>query len=240
MFLLDFIFPKFCLGCNKFGTYFCSACARQIKQGNLICPSCERASIGGLIHPLCCKKYGLDGLWSLGIYEDPLKKVIQKLKYRFVKDLAEVLTDLMIQYWARFSPQFLEDIKKDGGKGWVVVPVPLHPKRQKYRGFNQSAQMGKLLAQKLGLKYEEALKRISFTEPQVGLKGKERRQNLKGAFALSSNHKPSHPKDDQPMAGAISYLLVDDVWTTGSTLKECCSVLKKGGAKKVWAITLAR
>lgn len=228
--LLDLIFPKFCVGCGKFGTYFCPQCVRNISQTELVCPHCERPSIGGLVHPLCKKKNGLDGLWSLGVYKDPLRKAIQKLKYKFVKDLAAVLVDLTLEYWARYSPQFLEEIKKDGGEGWVVIPVPLHPKRQNWRGFNQSAQLGKLLAQKIGLKYEEALKRVKFTKPQVGLKGWKRKQNIKNAFSLSVNHEPI----------TMNYLLIDDVWTTGSTLKECCYVLKRGGAKKVWALTLAR
>lgn len=227
---LNLFFPKFCAGCGKVGTYLCCNCIKEMRQGDLICPCCERLSVGGLAHPLCQKKYTLDGLWSLGVYQDPLRKVIQKLKYKFVTDLALVLVNLMVEYWAKFSPQFLEEIRKDQGVGWVIIPVPLHPKRQRSRGFNQSSKIGKLLAQKIGLNYQEVLKRIKYTKSQVGLKGRERRENVKNAFVLSTNYK------SQP----TNYLLIDDVWTTGSTLRECCWVLKRGGAKKVWAITLAR
>ncbi len=195
-----------------------------------MCPNCEKAAIGGMTHPLCKKRYGLDGLWSLGIYQDPLKKAIQKLKYKFVSQIAETLLDLMIVYWAKHIPQFLEEIKKDKGVGWVVVPVPLHPKRQKWRGFNQSALLGKMLSQKLGMEYAEALKRTRYTKPQVGIKAWERKQNMHNAFAPNLKFKIEN----------LKFLLVDDVWTTGSTLKECAYVLKKGGAQKVWAITLAR
>ncbi len=228
--LLDLFFPKICCGCGKFGTYLCDECTTEILQTDLICPNCEKPAIGGMVHPLCHKKYGLDGLWSLGIYRNPLKKVIQKLKYKFVSDVADVLVNSMIEYWAKYTPQFIDEIKKDSGRNWTVVPVPLHPRREKWRGFNQSALLGKILAHKLGLEYAEMLKRIRFTSPQVGLESWQRKKNIHGAFSLTVNHELS----------TQNILLFDDVWTTGSTLKECCWVLKREGTQKVWAITLAR
>lgn len=227
--LSDFFFPKKCCACGKFGTYFCEDCIKTILQTDLVCPNCEKPSIGGKNHPLCYKKFGLNGLWSLGTYQNPLKKAIQKLKYKFVSDIAENLIDLMIEYWAKYTPQFIDEIKKTQGKDWIIVSVPLHPKRQKWRGFNQSALLGQILSKKLGLEYHELLKRTKHTKPQVGLKGWERKKNIKNAFSLTRPYTPD-----------ANILLVDDVWTTGSTLKECCYVLKRNGAKSVWAITLAR
>jgi ComF family protein len=229
-FILDLFFPKRCCGCKKTGTYLCSKCKKEILQADLVCPNCERLSIGGSTHPLCKRKYGLDGLWSLGVYRGTLQKAIKKLKYKFVSSLAEDLIDLMIEYQAVKTPLFIDEIKKDKGIGWVVVPVPLHPKREKWRGFNQAALLGKIFAEKLGLDYQKRLERNRFTKPQVGLESWQRKNNISGAFSLSSNSKLLAP----------NYLLIDDVWTTGSTLKECCSVLKRNNAKKVLAITLAR
>ncbi len=231
MILTDLLFPRLCVGCNKLGSYLCSNCTQSLPQKDLICPICKRNSIGGMTHPLCSKKYGLDGMWSLGAYSGKLRKIIQKLKYRWVSDIAERLVDIMIEYWVLYPPQFLEEINKSNGEGWVIVPVPLHPKRYKWRGFNQSALLGMILAKKIGLNYKEAIVRTKNTQPQVGLEAVVRRDNIKDAFALS-------PNNQKPAAN--SYLLIDDVWTTGSTLKECCYVLKKNGAKKVWAITIAR
>ncbi len=230
MLLFDLIFPKFCLGCNKWGAYLCLNCQKEILQGDLVCPICEKLAIGGKTHPICTKKYGLDGLWSLGVYGGTLKKGIQKLKYKFVTELAEALVNLLLIYSAKYTPLFIEEIKKNRGEGWIIVPVPLYPKREKWRGFNQSALLAKILAKKLGLKYGDYLLRIKHTKPQMKLKGWERKKNIKNAFALAVNSSLL----------AESILLVDDVWTTGSTLKECCKVLKLGGAKKVWALTLAR
>ena len=230
--ILDLLFPKRCVGCGKFDSYFCSDCVSNIMQADLVCPKCERPAVGGQTHPICRRHFGLDGLWSLGIYQDSLKKAIQKLKYdpKLVRDFIPVLVDILIEYWARYQPFVFDQIKKDGGVGWVVVPVPLFWFRENQRGFNQSAEIGKLLAKKLGLEYSETLKRTRFTKSQVKLKGKDRHQNIRGAFAINS----------QLSTVNYQFILVDDVWTTGSTLRECCYILKRNGAKKVWALTLAR
>lgn len=228
--LWDVLFPKSCVGCGKWGGYICGDCRKNIEQAELVCPLCERSALGGMIHPLCRRKYGLDGLWSLGAYRGVLRLAIQKLKYRYVAELAKVLMDLMVEYWAKSTPLLIEEIKKDGGEGWAVVPIPLHQKRQNMRGFNQSELLGRLLSKKLGLGYWDGIKRVRNTKPQVGLEGWERKKNIKQAFALNGKLK----------VDSYRFLLIDDVWTTGATMRECGYVLKRGGAKKVWAVTLAR
>ncbi len=229
--ILDLLFPKKCVGCKKTGTYFCADCTSNILQTDLVCPNCERLAMGGQTHPICKRRYGLDGLWSLGIYQNPLREAIKQLKYRRVSELAVVLVDILVEYWAKYQPFILDQIKKDAGQGWVIIPVPIHWWRENSRGFNQSSLIGKTLSKKLGLNYCDDLKRIKYTKPQAGLKGKQRHQNIKGVFEISPNY-TLYPK---PYT-----LLIDDVWTTGSTLRECCNVLKRAGAKNVWAITLAR
>jgi len=228
--LSQIFFPKRCLGCKKFGTYLCSSCKDEILQTDLVCPSCEKASVGGITHPLCAGKFRLNGLWSLGIYQGSLKSGVQKLKYRFVRELAQVLVDLTIEYWAGNSPYLLDRIAKDRGEGWLITAVPLHKKRQNWRGFNQSELIAKLFAEKMGLKYENLLLRTKYTKPQVGLLSRDRKRNIKDAFSLYTKYPLHH----------TNVILVDDVWTTGSTLKECTYVLKRGGVKEVWGLTLAR
>ena len=230
--ILDFLFPKTCFGCKKFGSYFCEDCIKEIKQTELVCPFCERQSLGGTVHKVCERRYGLDGLWSLGIYQGSLRRAIQKLKYKWVSTIAEVLIDVTLEYWAKNSPILLDKIKKDQGKSWIVTAVPLYKTRQRWRGFNQSELLAKLFADKLGLKYENTLKRIRNTIPQIKLHAFERRSNIKNAFVLLP------PTNYQLQT--LNLLLVDDVWTTGSTLKECCYILKRGGVKTVWALTIAR
>lgn len=193
--------------------------------------------MGGEIHPLCGDAYSLDGLWSLGWYKGALREAIKAFKYRRVHDIAEALGDLIIDYWQKFEPIIFDEIKRNK-KEWVITSVPLHWWRSNQRGFNQSLLIGQILSKKLGLEYCDALKRIRYTKPQVKLKGSARRQNIKDAFVLNS--KFEFRSAEGSSKNNSNFLLVDDVWTTGSTLKECCYVLKKNGAQKIWAITLAR
>lgn len=230
--ILDLLFPKKCAGCGSTGSYLCINCVKEIKQTDLVCPFCERPSLGGVVHSVCKRRFGLDGLWSLGVYGGPLRIAIQKLKYKWVSEVARELVDVTVEYWAKNSPLLLDRIKKDQGKSWIISAVPLHQARQKWRGFNQSELLAKLLASKLGLKYADSLKRIRNTKPQMKLLAAERKQNIKNAFSLLP------VMNNEPITQNV--LLIDDVWTTGSTLKECCYILKRGGIKQVWALTIAR
>ncbi len=228
--LLDLLFPKTCISCGRFGRYFCTSCVLEIKQSELVCPFCERQNLGGRVHPVCERKYGLDGFWYLGVYQGSLRKAIQKLKYKWVSSIATELVDLTLEYWVKNPPILFDEIKKNKGQEWVVTSVPLHKRRQNWRGFNQSELLGKLFSQRLGLRYQNLLKRVRNTTPQMKLQASERKLNLRNAFEGIVSFQSS----------AVSVLLVDDVWTTGSTLKECCYVLKKNGVKKVWSLTIAR
>jgi ComF family protein len=113
----------------------------------------------------------------------------------------------------------------------IIVPVPLHRKRLRLRGLNQALYLARLFfPEKHDLICCSALKRGKYTEPQTGLDGRERRRNLRGAFALS----------DAALIRGKHVCLVDDVYTTGTTLNECSKVLRKAGASKITVLTLAR
>ena len=229
-FVLDVLFPKKCIGCSKEGSYFCLSCEARIFHPNLICPKCKNISPNGQTHDKCQEKVTLDGLWSLGIYKNPLKNAILQLKYKYTKEITQNLVDVLIKYWENSKPFIYQQIIKDKGIGWIIVPVPLYWYRANSRGFNQSSLIGQSLSRKLSLEYCEGLRRIRSTKSQVSIKGKDRYQNMKNAFSRNTKYSVQEK----------NILLIDDVWTTGSTMKECCIVLKKAGAKKVWAITLAR
>ncbi len=111
----------------------------------------------------------------------------------------------------------------------VLVPVPLHPRRLRSRGYNQSALLTKELSKKLGLDMDESLLiRAKNTRPQVSASREERRENVQGSFRC-----------DRDVNGQ-AVILVDDVATTGSTLSACAAVLKDAGATSVWCLVLAR
>ncbi|MDP3955030.1 MAG: ComF family protein [bacterium] len=230
MSILDLFFPRKCLGCGREGSYFCSQCLNLVSlDRENICPVCERPSIDGATHPRCFGRTTLDGLATVFAYKGLISKAITKLKYRFVSDLASDLAELVVSFYGEnktFSRYCLE-MKP------VLVPIPLHPTREKWRGFNQSVLLGQMIAKNLGLGFEpKLLVRVKNTTPQMKLKEKERKENIRGAFRLSPNYQ-------LPITNN-SILLFDDVWTSGSTLKEAGRVLKEGGSRTVWGLTLAR
>jgi ComF family protein len=122
--------------------------------------------------------------------------------------------------------QFVNGFRAD-----LLIPVPLHRKRLQERGFNQAILLGEIFAQRWGIPLvRNNLQRIRWTEPQINLTASARAENVRGAFALA---------DAAALAGQ-RVLLVDDVYTTGSTVKECARVLWKGGAAAVAVLTIAR
>lgn len=228
--ILNFLFPRRCVSCGKVGAYLCPHClSKIILVETPICPVCERPAIGGATHPVCQTRYSLDGLISISAYDGPMRIAIKRLKYRpWISDLGENLVSLIIFY---LREKNLADWLISGKV--VLVPVPLYKDRQRERGFNQSEILGKLLAQKLSLSFWAGLLlRNRNTKPQAELKGKERQENIKNAFAVNHN--------SQFIIHNSNILLIDDIWTTGSTLRTCAQVLKRAGFKRVWALTLAR
>lgn len=127
---------------------------------------------------------------------------------------------------------FVTSLEKQGFKfkDWVLVPIPLYKIRERKRDFNQAELLAQGLADKWGLALNQGLKRMRSTTTQVKLTEKERLQNLKGAFVV----------ENTVILKGNNIILVDDVFTTGSTLFSGAEVLKKAGAKQVWGITLAR
>ena len=213
--LLDLLFPKNCLECKKPGKYICDECLAKIEKARLVCSVCRRASFQGKTHSYCRNKLSLDKMHSFYRYEGVIRKAVLALKYRFVSDIATELA---------------ENCKLEIENS-VLVPVPLHKARERWRGFNQAEILGKLVAKKNGWEYiNNALLRLENTTPQVKLGRKERMQNIRGKFAVNKDFIPEKDK---------TCVIFDDVWTTGSTIAEACRVLKKAGVKEVWGMSVA-
>jgi ComF family protein len=227
---LDLIFPRKCLGCGKTGAYFCSQCLNFVSlEQERICPVCERPSVGGQTHPGCQKSHSLDGLTSVFSYKGIVKEAIIKLKYNFVSDLAEDLAEAFLSFCGEDGYFALYCQKNDP----ILAPISLYKTRERWRGFNQSELLGKMIAQNLGLRFTpDLLIRVKNTKPQMELSEKQRRENIRGAFSVN-------PRFPRPLYH-FSFIIFDDVWTSGSTIKEAAKVLKQAGAKQVWGLTLAR
>jgi ComF family protein len=150
-----------------------------------------------------------------------LREIIHSLKYQQRHSLADGLAGLM----RRAGQELLNDTD-------CVVPVPLHPRRERARGFNQARE----LARRLGPPVIDALVRAKHTVPQVELPAERRQANVRGAFRL---RRPMFGGRESRLKG-MRVVVVDDVSTTGSTLDACASVLKEAGAAEVYALTAAR
>ncbi len=226
--LLSLLYPPRCAVCRRAGTQppFCPACAAGILP--VAQPFCGRC--GHTLKPEreCenCRQHppAFDRARALGAYDGVLREAVHRFKYGNCPALAEPLGCLLAAQ-ARVHAEALHQLKFDG-----VLPMPMHPGRCRQRGYNQSERLARVVAREIGLPLDTGLlMRARATRPQVGLTATRRRRNLQGAFRVS------RPQDTR----GRTFLLIDDVMTTGSSLSECAAMLKLAGAAHVYALALA-
>jgi ComF family protein len=165
---------------------------------------------------------------AYGSYESGLRELIHLLKYASVRPAADVLGRMLAEAIATLEPELPAD-------SVAVVPVPLHRTKLRQRGFNQAELIARaaLKTRPRGDRLHlcaDVLERKRDTASQIGLTSHQRRENLRGAFAVAQ---PEFVK-------GLEVLVVDDVYTTGATVSECTRVLRRAGATKVWVATVAR
>lgn len=198
----------------------CEKCANSIKKKMVFdgCPLCGgKSNYPGLCNR-CRNDTDLSAVISLGEFKKELREALHALKYEDVKEISKVLGDVLAMRCREL------DIKPG-----VIIPIPLGRGRARERGYNQSALIAKRLSKKLGWPYLDALARTRKTKPQTELNRAQRKENLKDAFISKFNF----AKNRRPI-----YIL-DDVITTGATLASASKALKKAGAQRVSAITIA-
>ncbi len=234
-FILDTVFPVYCISCDKEGAWFCEKCfSKIIFKIEQTCPICKKATIpNGEICFGCKYKNDIDGILVSSFYKKNkqktnVAKLIHYYKYRFVSGISEVLGKILEKSILASTLPLPE----------ILIPVPLHPRRLRWRGFNQS----QLLADYLGVNLTPGLDipvrtdiliRKRYTKPQMEIKDRRKRTiNTHDAFGFNLD-------TSQMIKGKIVFL-IDDIATTGSTLFECAKVLKEAGAKKVYGIVLTR
>lgn len=225
-FLLDVFFPKFCLGCGKEKTWLCEDCQALLEiQEENFCPVCGKLTLDFKTHEFCKRKTNLEGLFWAVDYNNPLvKKLILKYKYTpFAKDLTKPIAKILISHFllTEFPLRRMD---------FILVPIPLVKKRLKWRGFNQAEEISKEISIFFQLPVENFLIQEKEKVPQMKIQDlKKRKENIKGVFSC---HLPEKVKGKK-------ILLIDDVCTTRATLEEATKVLKKAGAKQVWAAVIA-
>lgn len=221
--IYDLIFPKKCVECGKEGFWLCKKCFKKIIIIKApFCPFCYKLTPQGQYCSRCQRYYNLTGVIIAAHYENPLKEAIHKFKYDRIKELVEPLSELLISRLELGFPR----------GNLVLIPIPLSKRRQLERGFNQA----EILAERVGPEFEiplldDILFRTKERPAQIELKGKERRENIKGVFKVKGDIKKIKNK---------TVLLVDDVFTTGATLNEVAKTLKRAGVKNVWGLVIAK
>ena len=220
-FLLDLVFPRRCIGCGTEGEFLCSSCCDSLPR--LEHPYCARCGVplsgGRFCHDCLNSPFAIDGIRSLFLHQGLAREAVHYLKYKNLKTLAQPLAELMAEY-LESNPLPVD----------ILIAVPMHPKRMRRRGYNQSDLLVEELSHLTRLPTAEgSLSRRINTPSQVSLGAEARRSNVQGAFQCK----------DQVFQSR-NVLLVDDVCTTGATLNACAAALKTAGATSVWGLTLSR
>lgn len=239
-FLLDLLFPKFCLGCKKEGIYLCDDCRALLdiaeynyclcdKNPSRLPPEQGSACLSRQGKCNKCQDKRLSGLYfSLPYKEKTITRtLIHQFKYQpYLKDLSKTLASVLIEHLV-LSGKNTDEIWGNS----VLIPVPLDKNKLKARGYNQSEELANELGKVISVPVVlNVLIKTKPTKPQMELSKKEREKNLIGAFEI---------KNPKEILGKKIFL-VDDVYTTGSTMNECTKVLRQAGAKQVWGIAIAR
>ena len=211
-------FPPRCVSCKEEGNFLCKNCVQKFRITPIRTQSLRPSSVDF--------RY-LDGvIYGADYAENPeIQAAISQLKYKFNREL--------IHYFSGLVCQKLKELRMLRGKRVVLIPVPLHKERLRYRGFNQAELIAYASAAAYGqsISVLTPLSRIKKTSQQAKLNRKERHLNLREAFAVS--------EDINGLAGNVCFL-VDDVCTTGATLDSCAKALKTKGVKKVYGLVVAR
>jgi ComF family protein len=220
------LWPGRCLLCGAGGAGgrdLCAACAGELPGNPIRCPRCALPLV--VAAPACgeCLRSPPAFAWTRAPfrYVFPLDRLLTRFKYAGDLAAGRLLAELL--------GDALDDDPRLGDRDGVLVPVPMAPDRLVERGYNQALELARPLAQRLGLPLATAgLARVRATPRQAGLSARARRRNLRGAFVAA------------PEMVGRRVVLVDDVMTTGATLRECARALRRAGAMEVGVVAVAR
>ena len=218
----NLLFPQRCIGCDREGNLICSSCRNSLPRiMPPLCPRCGRPQSSGILCPSCVSwRAEIDGIRSPFRFDGVTRQAVYQLKYRNLRALAAPLAQLLNDY-----------LITNPIPGEVLVPVPLHRKRVRERGYNQSSLLAREIGKLTNLPVaDDCLIRRRHALPQARTSTvDERHSNVADAFSC----RDQRLRDKQ-------VLLVDDVATSGATLDACAAALKAAGATSVWGLVLAR
>jgi ComF family protein len=234
-FILDILFPKICVVCAKEGASICDACIALLEPLPFsFCPSCSKKTIEGRVDG-SCRDNGvrISRFFSALPYKNIyVKTLMQHAKYppHYAKELLEDAAKILNNFLdlQKFGELIAPLRKKEK---IIIIPVPLHRKKLRGRSFNQAEIIARAISSKFSIPMDaNTLIRHRETKSQTKMKPLERTINILDAFVVRI----------PDVVRGKTVILVDDVYTSGSTINECARVLLKAGAKTIWGITLAR
>ena len=212
MSLIDIVFPPCCLICGKQGyKLWCNECKSRINK-----------KITFKLELIDNKNYYFKKHLYIFVYKDEIRNLILDYKFNDKSYLYKIFSEIIVKNKKIFG--ILE--KYD-----IIIPVPIHKKRRKQRGYNQTELIAKEISKNIQIKYEKnCLIKYINTEQQSKLNREQRKQNLKNAYKITNKEKIQNRK----------IILFDDIYTTGSTANECCKILKQNGAQEILVFTIAK
>lgn len=237
--ILEYLYPPACAFCDVSLTGrkgLCDSCKDTLGRINSpFCDVCGEPFPGEINGPFKCPNctgltFHFEFARAALSRSDRALELVHRLKYGRQIDIAEELGTLACE---AFLDQRLSVAKKHS---WPLIPVPLHPSRKQKRYFNQAEEIAKVIAHRANLPILNALRRIRKTTTQTTLSRSQRMKNLKGAFVLTSPLLKTGTGERLPQ----EVILVDDVFTTGSTVDACAKVLSKAGVERIAVLTVVR
>jgi len=228
-FILDLIFPKECFGCGYEGVYLCKNCQAKIEINSIFkCALCHQESNLGQVCNHCQKDTFLKTIWVATDYNNKiLQCLIHNLKFQYIEEISSILGNLVIKYLNNFEIFKKFEITSENS---IIVTVPLHKKKLLKRGFNQSDLLAQEISNYFKIPFVNLISRQKNTQTQIGLDRQARQKNVQDAFILNNYNSYKNKK----------IILIDDVVTTGSTLKECAKILQKNGFEEIYGLVIAQ
>jgi len=219
---LNLLFPQFCVGCGRDGAFICLECVNKLPH--IEPPVCLKCGIPIIENSFCdaCANWAadIDGIRAPLRFEGIIRESVHQLKYQNLRAISATLAEMLREFLV------VNPVSAD-----LLIPVPLHPKRLRERGYNQSALLAQELSKSIGIPVDEkSLVRTRYSLPQARTKSvAERHLNVVGLFECSAD-----------TVRGKNILVLDDVTTSGATLNACATALKQAGAVAVRGLALAK
>jgi len=218
--LVEVVFPKQCAGCDRRGSWVCDECRSRLPP--ILDGGCPRCGVPRVAGRCSCRELhpAIERAVSPYPYAGWIAEAIKRLKYENERARANHLGQELVEAVRSFGPEPIDGL----------IPVPLHPRKLRDRGFNQSGLLAGAVSQTLGIPVTPMIQRTRHTTAQMTLGAEARRRNVAHAFAAIGV---------EPLRADARYVLIDDVRTTGSTLGACAEALVAAGTERVLVATLA-